>query len=217
DAPERDARARIEARGRLVQEEELRPVDDGAREHQPLLVAAAQGVRARVAVLAELEEVEQLVDARPEVGDARAKVARVDLEVLGDGEVVVQAVVLGTHADVALERLAVGDEVPSEEPDAPSVGLEEAVEHAERGRLAGAVRAEQAEHAPALAAQIEPVDGVTRAEPFHETFGDEERRLHDGGRSLAGPKGPPNLQMETAARPAAMGGSSSRRWRAAVS
>src|SRR5690606_6876269 len=155
-------------------------------------------------------EVEQLVDARPEVGDARAKVARVDLEVLGDGEVVVQAVVLGTHADVALERLAVGDEVPSEEPDAPALGLEAAVEHAERGRLAGAVRAEQAEHAPALAPQIEPGDGVAGAEAFDETFGDEERRLHGGGRSLAGRSGRPNLQVGTAARAVATGGSSLR-------
>ena len=64
DAPEVDARLRVDPRGRLVEEEHLGLVHERARDHQPLREPAGELVHHRRRALGELELLEQLVGAR---------------------------------------------------------------------------------------------------------------------------------------------------------
>ena len=66
DLPEVDAGLRVDARGRLVEEEHARPVRERARDHQPLREAAGELEDHRVGALGERELLEQLVGARAE-------------------------------------------------------------------------------------------------------------------------------------------------------
>src|SRR5690606_34909766 len=105
---------------------------DRAGDEEAFLVAAAERLRRLIAVGAELETLEQLLDPAREIVGARAEVARVSAEVLRDGEVAVQRVVLRADADDPLELVAVLGEVAAVVLDDAGVGSDEPVEHAER-------------------------------------------------------------------------------------
>ena len=61
--PDHHPRLRVEPRGRLVQDHQLRTADQGAREHEAPLHAAGQLIDPALETFAELHEVEQLRDA----------------------------------------------------------------------------------------------------------------------------------------------------------
>ena len=60
-----DPGARVEARGRLVEQQHLRVVDQGVGQAQPLLHAARQGLDVGVALVAEVDELQQVGDHPP--------------------------------------------------------------------------------------------------------------------------------------------------------
>src|SRR5690606_36227300 len=62
--PELAPRLGIDAGRRLVEEDKLRIVDDGAREREPLLLAAAEAVGELAAPIDEPVVIHELVDAR---------------------------------------------------------------------------------------------------------------------------------------------------------
>ena len=64
DPPEVDSRLRVDPRGRLVEEEHLRPVGERAGDHQPLREPARELEHHRAGTLGEGELVEQLVGPR---------------------------------------------------------------------------------------------------------------------------------------------------------
>ena len=61
--PQREAALRIEPRRRLVEEQNRRPVEDRARDHQPLRHPAGERVHRHLAPISQLELVKQLVRA----------------------------------------------------------------------------------------------------------------------------------------------------------
>ena len=61
EVPERPPRGRIQAGRRLVEEDDLRIVDEGEGDRQALALAAGQDLRLGVPPLAELERVDELV------------------------------------------------------------------------------------------------------------------------------------------------------------
>ncbi len=67
------------------------------------------------------------------------------LERLPDADVVGQRRLLELAADAAAQLARLADRVEAEDRDLAAVGLAQALEAFDRGRLAGAVRAEQAE------------------------------------------------------------------------
>ena len=75
ELPHGHARLGIEPGGGLVQEEQSRPVDDRARDHEPSTEAARQDLGLGVGVCAEGEAVDQLVDALAQVLGPRPEVA----------------------------------------------------------------------------------------------------------------------------------------------
>ena len=90
---------RVEARRRLVEEHQVRLVDQRSRHREPALHAARQRLDLVVGALGELDEVEELL--RPPAGlpARQPEIAAVDHEVVLDRELRVEGVLLRHDAD----------------------------------------------------------------------------------------------------------------------
>ncbi len=96
--PDEVAGLGIEARGGLVEDQQVRVVHQGPGEGQAPFHAAGQGVEAGVRPPVQAAEFQQLRDAGPHGRVRQAEVAAIDQEVLGNGEIRVQVVHLGHDA-----------------------------------------------------------------------------------------------------------------------
>jgi hypothetical protein len=156
DPPEVAARHRIDAGRRLVHHQQLGGVDQGAGQRQLLLHAAGEAVRETAAERRQAQAVQQLVAPRPPVVDAVDGGEEGD--VLVDREIAVEREALGQVADPAAELGASPDGVDAAGAHRPAVRRQQSEDDAQGGRLAGAVRADQAEHLAALDAEADVVD-----------------------------------------------------------
>ena len=166
---------RIETGGRLVEEDDRRIAEQRACERdalaEPLREAAAGIVRAAGEV-----------DRRQRLPDPRLRLCELvqpgeELEVLGHGETQVEAGVLGHHRDPLADLDAVR-RVEQQTRDAGRArgGGDQGGEHAHGGRLAGAVRAEKAEHLTGGDAEGDIIDRDPLPEPLRQML-DDQRRL----------------------------------------
>ena len=96
---------RSSAEKRLVEQQELRPHGERARHRDALLLAARQGADRAAGEVGEMHEREEALSTARAISAAPAA-ARLEPEgdVLGDGEMGEQRVVLEHHADVAPVR-----------------------------------------------------------------------------------------------------------------
>ena len=144
ELPEVAPRDGVDAGGRLVEDEKLRRVDEGADEGELLLHAAGEPVGEAVAERRHAYHLEKSVPAR----GIAAHVVDLGEEghVLVHGEVAVQRELLRQVADARgeLPPLAGGVEAAGER--LAGVRLQEAQDHAQRRRLARPVRPDEAEH-----------------------------------------------------------------------
>ena len=133
----------VERRGRLVEQQDRRRLEDGAGDGDALLLAAREleAALAHLGVVALGREPDEIVDLREprrllDLGVARLPAAVAD--VVADG-VVEQHGVLRHHADRRAQRFLrdVAD-VLAVDGDAPAADLVEAEQQARDGRLAGA-------------------------------------------------------------------------------
>ena len=94
---------------------------------------------------------------------ARAPAQVVELpdhdEVLGAGEVLVHGRVLPGQADPSAKARRVADDVEPGDARLPAIGPQQRRQDPHGGRLAGAVRAQQAEHRSRLGAQVHGAEG----------------------------------------------------------
>ena len=111
-------------------------------ERDPLLLAARQLVRVAAALVGQVDHLEQLADALPDLVLRALPDLQPEADVVGDGHVREQRVGLEHHADVALVRRPVGD-VLAVDRDRAGRRLLEAGDHPQRRRLAAAGRAEE--------------------------------------------------------------------------
>ena len=126
---------------RLVEHEQL---DVGRqRGHEGDLLAVALGVGAALLGGVELEPLDQ-VGAPPLVDPAAQPAEQVDD--LAAGERRPQVHVAGHVREPAVQLGRVAPRVAAEQPDRAGVGAQQAEQHADRGGLAGPVRAEEAMH-----------------------------------------------------------------------
>ena len=102
------AALRVEAGGRLVEEDDLRLVDDAERDVDPAALAAGVGLALAVGVLGELEGVQRLGGAPLRLGLADAVHPGLQHQLLAGGRLVPGAAALGHVADAAahLARVA---------------------------------------------------------------------------------------------------------------
>ena len=138
-------RAWVEAGRRLVEEQQARPTDERAAEVQPAAHAARVGLDDAVRGVDQVELLEQLVRTASRLGRRQLVEQPEHPQVLAPGQVLVDGGVLPGQADDAAQLLGLADDVEAGDGRSARVGLEQRREDPDGRRLAGAVRAEQAE------------------------------------------------------------------------
>ena len=128
-------------------------------EPQALAHAAREGGDALVGHLVELHALERRGDLPLALGSRDADQARRVAQVVGGGEVVVEADRVRQIADAALDRERLARRVVAEHARGAGRDLAQAEQHQDGGGLAGAVRAEQAENLAARDRERDVVDG----------------------------------------------------------
>ncbi len=175
DLPQRDAALRVETGGGLVEEEDGGSVHHRARDHQPLRHAPRQLEHLRRGAIGEPELLEQAGRFRLRVPGAHPEEASVEVEVLLHAERPVERVRLGNDPDRLLRQRRVRDHVDAAHDGAAFGRDHHRGEHPDGGRLAGAVRTQQAEDLAAAQRQVEIVDGLHAAgEDLGEALGADD-------------------------------------------
>ena len=167
------AQLEVERGERLVQEQDLRAVDEGPRYRDTLLLAARKLVRILPRMLAHLYHVEYGVDLLLDLLLRKLREPERERDVVPDRHRREEGVVLKHRVDAALVRRKVGD-VPAFEVDAPGIGLFKAAEHPEERRLAAAGRTEKREKLPLFDGKRDVVDRCQRAKPLRHVVEDEK-------------------------------------------
>src|SRR4051794_37809410 len=149
------ARGRVEAGGRLVEEDQLRVADQRQAEVQPPQLAAGQLARHRVLLALQADEREHL-----------GRVARVRehpgevLERLADADAAVDAGLLQDDAQPLAQRPRPASRVEAEDGDLAAAALAVALEDLDRGRLARPVGPQQPVDLAAADLELDPGHGL---------------------------------------------------------
>ena len=173
--PELAAADRVDARGGLVEEDDRRLVEDRAAQGQPLLPAAREDGRRLAAVPGQPRHFDHPLLPRPFLFPRDAVDAAVEVDVLLDGEVLVEREFLAHVADVGFDLFGLGADIEAGHGARAAAGAEDAAEHADGGRLARPVRAQEAEDLALLDLEADAIDGHEVAEPLFQVVD------HDGG------------------------------------
>jgi hypothetical protein len=153
------AQLRVEFRERLVHQEHLRLAHDRAAHRDALALAAGQLLRAPVQVRRQPEELGRPRDALVHDVLRRVSQTQPEADVVGDGEVRVERVVLEDHRDVPLlGRQVVHDALADR--DLAFGDVLEPRDHPQRGRLAAARRADEHDELAVADLEREVVHGV---------------------------------------------------------
>ncbi len=140
--PEIAARFGVHARRGFVEQKQFRLVNHTRRQGEALLPAAGELAGKLVLPFREPEPLKASTHGLPAV--LYGIHAADEIEVLRNAQVLVETESLGHVADLALDHLALADDVIAEARAASLVGTEQAAQHADEGRLAAAVWAEKA-------------------------------------------------------------------------
>src|SRR6185295_11463814 len=175
EVPELAPCLRIHAGGWLVEEQELRLVEDAGRQREPLLPSTGE-------LAGELRPPVGQASPLQDGGDARLAVRQLveaadEVEVLLDGEVLVEGEALGHVAHPAADARSVLAHVEAEAGPLAGVGREEAAEHSQGRGLPAAVGTEEPADLSPGHPEVEPLDHRTRTEGLAQsTDVDGERR-----------------------------------------
>ena len=184
------AQLAVERRERLVEQQQLGPYGQRTRHRDALLLTARQRPHRAAGEVGEVHQLEEAPNRRRDVGGGMAAGLQAEGDVLGDGEMREQRVVLEHHADVAAMRRLGGD-VLAVEPHAAAVGFQEAGDDAQQGGLAAARRSQQRDE---FAGRHLEVDAAQHGDGTECLFGtgDVEKRIgsHDATALTAPCRGP---------------------------
>ena len=142
----------------LVQEQHRGPVEDGPGHHEPLGHPAGQRVDRGLGPLGQLELLQQLVGGLPGGPRADAEQPPVEVQVLPDGELPVERVLLRDDPAELLGQGRVGGDVDAAQERPPGGGHHAGGQHPGRRGLARAVGAEQPEDLARPDIEVEVVD-----------------------------------------------------------
>ena len=178
--PGRAAGGRVEAGRRLVEEEQLGIADQRDAEVEPPPLPARERLHERLALLRQADQLEHVIHA----AGARV-VAAEHPDRLGHGQVRPHRGRLEHDADAlpvrALRALGIVPEHPHVAAVAPAVALEDL----DGGRLAGAVRPEQAEHLADGDLEVDPAQRLQVAVALAQVSDLDRELSHRGARSRA--------------------------------
>ena len=161
--PEGGAALDVEARGRFVQEEDPRPVQKRQRQVESALHASRVVADLAVGRIGEADTLDQLVAAPGSVGLRHSVEGALEPHVVPGGQIGVERCFLKGCADRVTDGGAVLDDVVTGHPRRSGGGREEGGQHVDRGRLAGAVRAEEAVDLTRPDLEVDSVDGAHAA------------------------------------------------------
>jgi hypothetical protein len=174
-APQLDAAAGVQARRRLVEEEHGRRRDEARGEVEAAAHAAGERLDEAIGGVGQAETLEELGGAGAHDRPRQVVEPADHLEVRAGGEQAVDGGLLAGEADLRPHGGRVGDDVVPGHQGAALGGLQERGEDPHRGRLAGAVVAEQAEDRALRHVEVDvaqrPKIVVAPAEPFGEDAG----------------------------------------------
>ncbi len=163
---------------RLVEQVHVRAAHDRAAHGDALALAAGELLREPIEQLLEAEHVARLADPLLDLRGRRAPQREPEGQVVPHRQVRVERVALEHHGDVAIARGRARDVFALDE-DLPLVGLLEARDQAEQGRLSAPARAHEHREAALGDHHVDPAeDGVAR-----------ERLLHAARLAADGPRG----------------------------
>ena len=149
---------RVEARGRLVEDEQLGVVHQRLRESEPARHALRELARRAVRDLGEADHLEQFVGAAPARAAVEPEELAVVVERLGRVEEPVEVGLLGQVSDLALHRDVA--RVAAEDHQLAARLVQQAEDHLDGGRLARAVRPEQSEDLVPVDVEVDAVHGA---------------------------------------------------------
>ena len=149
---------RIEARGRFVEHDQGRLVDDRLGQADALAKPLRQQAGQAPAHFAELAALDRTLDRGSYRRTRQSVQASAEAQVFLDTELAVERWILGQVTDLRACDFGMLVEVAPAESHAARTRREQARDHAQRGRLAGAVDAEQAEHFAAIEAEVDLLD-----------------------------------------------------------
>ncbi len=152
---EQRLRDRIEARERLVEDQDVGVVEDRADELDLLLHALRQRLDLRLGPLSELDAFEPLADQLLGAPTLDSVQLGEEQQMVGDGHLAVEAAFFRQVADSAQ---VLRPPRPAEEEHLAAVRRENVHDHADAGRLAGAVLAQQTEYGSRRHRQGDAVD-----------------------------------------------------------
>ena len=167
--PHLAAGARVQAGGRLVEEDQRRPRDQARREVQPAPHAARELRQRPVGGLLEPELLEQAAARSREPRPSAALQASEQPQVLAGREVLVDRRVLAGDADQLADTMRLAGDVDAEDPRLARVDRQQRREHPQHRGLAGAVRSEDAEDLALAHLEVDAVDGAQVAELLHQS------------------------------------------------
>ena len=160
---------RVEVRERLVHQVDGRVADNRARQGDALLLAAGELRRFSRQQLGQADARRRFAHPPIDLGGLDAAGAQRKGDVVEDGEMRIQRVVLKDHRDVAARRLELVDAAIAD-PDFTGVERFESGQQPQQRRLAAARRPEQDEALARFHVEADPIDGVVRAEPFGDAL-----------------------------------------------
>jgi uncharacterized protein (DUF1330 family) len=133
-----------------------------AAQRHPLLLAAGELARLARHEFAQPEDAGGVIDGRPDLGFGDLLVAQAEGQVVVDGHVLVERIVLEHHGDVAVLGRQVVDD-PVADADLAAADVFQAGDHAQRGRFAAARRPHQDDEFLVVDGQVDVLDGVMHA------------------------------------------------------
>src|SRR5207253_11423722 len=148
-----DPQLRVEIGQRLVHQDQRRLDHDGARDRDPLLLAAGKLAGELMLLAGKLNELERVRHPRRDLGRAHAAHTKSEADVLGHRHMRKESVILKDHAEAALFRRQ-GVDALLVEPDASTRKLHQAGDAVERRRLAAARRPSRQMNSPRLTVSV---------------------------------------------------------------
>ena len=177
--PDRLAADRVEAGGRLVEEEHARFVDERGGEVEAALHAAGVGADAAVGGGGQVDPFEQGVGAPAALGGGDALQGRLQPDQLAAGHQRVERRFLQGDADRGAHRPRLGDHVVAGDGGAAAGRQQQRRQHPHRGRLAGAVGAEEAVDLALLDRDVDALHGKHLVEGALQSLDDDRRHRQE--------------------------------------
>src|SRR5258705_5877668 len=182
--PEFAAGQWIDARRRLVEQQQPGLVEHASREREALLPTAGKLAGELILTVLKPEPCERSIDlllALRHLVDAGD-----EFQIFADGEIFPEAEALGHVTDRALDVLRIADDIVAEARAASGIGFQEPAEHADGGCLAAAVRSQEAPDLAFRHGDVDSVDGDFAPEALGEALNVNGKPAHGAGAGAAG-------------------------------